>query len=144
MTLHLRGNGAHPSVDRAMPASKYVDHDVVQIQPGEAFTVAGTLEGDRLVHVHRVAFAPNAKDTLTISFKQEGDIKDARARERLHAPPGSTPREMQVPDRPSPLKTSACPVRASLMTTESWPHPILSMFIKDLVLLPPGGSAPCK
>jgi hypothetical protein len=143
VTLHLRGNGAHPAVDRAMPASKYVDHDVIQIQPGEAFTVAGTVQGDRLVHVHRVPFAPQAKDTLTISFKQEGDMMMLIVESGFSRAVTYTT-EMQVPDRPAPLHTSACPVRAKLMTTESWPHPILSMFVKDFALLPAGGSAPCK
>jgi len=111
----------------------YSDGTVVRILAGEKMVVTGDIQGEQLVNL-RVADAAADRDVLLLSFEQKklksGPSMILRVDNRF-------PRNvkyragMELPTRKGFKGTSSCAVMAGKFGLEMWPHPIVSIMMKD-------------
>ena len=136
-------------ISREAPPSPYVYRDAVYVFAGDDFSVTGDIEGDRLVHVRRVEAGEKPALELHVKFEQRR-AEDGTAPMMLTLQSG-LPRSLKYRAFMVPVSgdgslndfvpTSSCPVRAGLMTFESWPHPIDTLVLGELHFVDDAGEA---
>jgi hypothetical protein len=119
----------------------YSDGKLVRILAGEQLAITGGVQGDALVNL-RVVDSPGDRDVILLKFEQS----------QLKAGPAMTLKvenhfartlkyraSMEVPERKGFGKTSSCPVVGGRASYEMWPHPIISLLLKELHFIDAGG-----
>jgi len=122
----------------------YSDGEVARILAGESFAITGDVQGDRLVNL-RVAGDNAEKDVLLLKFEQRplGNEPAMILTVTNRFPRNVKYRaSMQTPERKGFYKTSSCPVMAGRQTFEMWPHPIISLMLREVHFI--DGRAACN
>jgi hypothetical protein len=136
-------NGSYETTVGRTPIT---DGTVLRILAGEKLAITGDVQGDQLVNL-RLVDAARDRDVLLVSFEQRKlnngfsmflHIQNRFARDVKYRA------GMQVPERKGFSNTSSCPVKAGKMAIEMWPHPIVSVLMKDLRFLEAGADLKCN
>ena len=133
-------------ITRTFPAGPYTDGTLVQILPGESFAFTGDLQGDRLTHLRLVEGPAAERDALVVSFQQRevGGAPSMILKVESRFPRTLKYRAgMLLPQAKGIRTTSSCPVMAGKLAYETWPHPILVVYMKDITVVPEGGPMKC-
>jgi hypothetical protein len=126
--------------------SPYSDGTLVRILAGERLVITGDVQGDQLVNL-RVVDVPAARDVLLLTLEQKkiGEKPSMVLKvENRFARNVKYRAGMEVLRRKGFASTSSCAVMAGKMGFEMWPHPIVSVLMKDFRFSAPGANVPCN
>lgn len=124
----------------------YSDGEVARILAGETFAITGDVQGDRLVNL-RLADDKADKDVLLLKFEQRPLKKEPAMVLTVTNRFGRNLKyraSMETPERKGFYKTSSCPVRPGASSFEMWPHPIISLMLREIHFIEAGGQMTCN
>lgn len=140
--------GKGRTVERRQPALPYVHNGDVYVVPGDAFTLTGDIEGERLVNLRLVKPGEKPAHRISVRFGQAGDGENPLM---VLLVDSTLPRALGYQATVVPLgkdehePTSTCPVRAGRGAQEAWTFPIDVLVMRDLYLFDPATQhAACK
>lgn len=132
------------------PRMPYVQDGAVQIIPGETLFIEAEVDGDRLINLRRVKRPQKPKVTLELRLSQPGKARADLGmmltignpfKRALRYKASFLPASSDDPASATPKPTSTCPISPRMKSHESWPHPILRLYLSDFVLVDTEG--PC-
>lgn len=126
-----------------VPAAPYMQDDMIAVVHGDDIAVTGDRQGDKLVHLR---LAKPGEQAIKIKFRQER-MGGKRAMMLQIRNPFDKPLRYEAGmnvGREQIEPTSSCPVPAGIFAIETWPHPIVALYIRDLRFVPEGGDLSCK
>jgi hypothetical protein len=145
--VHLEGSAGHAPVSMDFQKSPYIFHGVVSVLPGESLMMEGNPSEDDLANLHYVKDVADPKHTLVVSFRQI--VEQGRARMLLSiANPFDRPvlyrAALMLPGKRMPEDRTACAVKAGGQRIESWPEPVVQLFLIDLHFATDAEIRPCE
>lgn len=132
------------------PRTPYVHEGAVQIIPGETLYIEAEIDGDRLINLRRVKRPQRPKVTLELRLQQPGKARADLGmmltignpfKRALRYKASFLPAGADDPASATPKPTSTCPIAPRMKSHESWPHPILRLYLSDFILVDTEG--PC-
>lgn len=133
--VHLEGGAGQAPLDAEFQKTPYVFHGVVSVLPGESLFLEGEVRDDDIANLRYVKDVADPRHTLTVGFRQVVDQDRPRMLLSIANPfdrPVLYRAVVMLPGARVPVDRDTCPVQPRTQRSESWPEPVVQVFLIDL------------